>query len=83
METAEFSGVLLKLEPEKVQCVKFGKVKRIVLAQFICGSDVLKYQITHIPTSVLRFTESYGFIFVIFFKQEDFIYFIYFIYVLI
>lgn len=77
METAEFSGVLLKLEPEKVQCVKFGKVKRIVLAQFICGSDVLKYQITHIPTSVLRFTESYGF------KQEDFIYFIYFIYVLI
>lgn len=29
METAEVSGVLLKLEPEKVQCVKFGKVKRI------------------------------------------------------
>lgn len=29
METAEFSGVILKPEPEKVQCVKFGKVKRI------------------------------------------------------
>lgn len=70
METAEFSGVILKPEPEKVQCVKFGKVKRIFLAQFISGSDVLKYQITHIPTSVLRFTESYGFIFVIFLNRK-------------